>query len=126
MKINSPLCITPSLEPGIEIDGAWLSISYASRPGREGRTRYRWRWIVDGHEESGDDLQSGCGGGDLNEGLGAFIEFLSAFGDAHRPGCEPGENSELFPGTISEWAYRNADALSMVAEEIENNKPIEE
>ncbi len=133
MTIHSPFCITPSLEPGIRIGDAWLSLTYSSRPGREGRTRYQWRWHNDaGAECTADDLQSGCGGGDLRQGFSSLLSFLGAFAEAwphsHFSADGPVENVDLFPPEMGEWATQNSDEIGMLGielDEMEQN-PFEE
>lgn len=132
MLIHPPFCITPSLEPGIRIGDAWLSLTYATRPGRDGRTRYRWHWHNDaGAECTDDDLQSGRGGGDLRDGFSSLISFLGAFAEsisyATRTG-HPGENADLFPPEMGEWATQNSDEIGMLGIELDEagQNPFEE
>jgi hypothetical protein len=101
------------LLPGIRIGNVEISIEYAKRPGDEGRTRYRWR--IDGigkKSYSGEDMQSGCQGGNLQEGLGAFLSYL-----------EVAENY-LFPKPVTKWAKQNSDEIGMYRIEIEETKDV--
>ncbi len=117
MLLKDPVQITPSLLSGVKIGDAYVSIRYADRDGRNGRTRYRWEIVLpDGREFSGDDLQSGCQGGDLRGGLESLLCFLGAFAEAQRyPGSE---NVDLFPTELADWAQANADEFSMLESEI--------
>ena len=130
MKTNSimlrdPVVIAPNLEPGVRIGAdSWVTISYSSRPGSDGRTRCRWTVMRHGLPDViGHDLQSGCGGGNLRRGLVDLLCFLGAFAEAHRPGRTKyeGDNSELFPEELAEWAYLNSDEISMAQIEVEEN-----
>ena len=133
MEIRPPLCITSRLLPGFRLDGGEVSIEYADRPGDDGRTRYRY-WVdlnatVDGKSignccvHVADDLQSGCGGGNLQEGLASLLSFLSACGESVNYGVwdseARGENTDLFPVAIGEWAAQNSDELSTLSMDLE-------
>lgn len=123
--LHSPVSIAPNLAAGVDVDGTWVTCAYSDSPGDAGRTRYRWAILwPDGSEDSGDDLQSGCQGGDLTEGLKSLLCFLSACGEsrayAARTGS-PGENADLFPERVALWAESNRDELSILECEIEEN-----
>ena len=124
MILHPPFLISPSLKPALRIGDAWLELTYARREGREGRTRYAWSVLLpDGAEEAGDDLQSGCGGGNLQEGFGSLLSFLGACAEAidyqERTGRES-DNADLFPPRVAAWAADvGTDAFSMLALEIE-------
>jgi hypothetical protein len=115
MILKHPCEITPRLMAGVRINDAFISIEYSGRPGDEGRTRYRYYIDTPATEEWGDDLQSGAGGGDLRTGLESLLGFLGAFAEAR----EGGENADLFPDTLREWAQQNSDEISMAALEVE-------
>ena len=128
MQINSPLEITARLMPGFTIDNGTVSIGYSGRPGTEGRIRYVYHIDLQANSKTADppftwmddDLQSGCGGGSLQEGLASLLSFLETCAEAiHWGGDEPGENADLFPEPIAEWAAANSDELSSLAVERE-------
>jgi hypothetical protein len=128
MQLTYPAIITPRLLAGVQIDNAFISIDYSAREGREGRTRYQFHIdIADDEngqrvEHSDDDLQSGCQGGSLREGLESLLSFLSACGEsvnhATRTG-RAGENADLFPPAIAEWAAQHSDEIAIAALEVE-------
>jgi hypothetical protein len=127
MTIHPPLCITSRLLPGVRIGDAWISIEYADWPGEDGRQRYTW--YIENGSQSGesyesDDLQSGAGGGTLQEGLESLLGFLGAFASAiafrEREGKEA-ENADLFPADLAEWAVENADEITMLECELLEN-----
>jgi len=124
MLLSSPVQITSRLLPGVRCDDAFISIDYAKRAGNDGRTRYQWYVDIADQEFTGDDLQSGCGGGDLRSGLESVLSFLSACGEsvnyASRTGRES-ENADLFPVALGEWCAEHSDELSMLALEIEES-----
>ena len=118
--------ICPNLEAGVRIGDGWVTISYSPRPGREGRTRYKYTIIrKDAPDITGDDQQSGCQGGNLREGLESLLSFLGAFASANNPGyADMGrdENDDLFPKELGEWAYLNSDEIGMAQCEVEETK----
>lgn len=132
MTLCSPIIITPRLLPGVQIGKAFVAIQYSRRPGREGRTRYQWFIdLPDGREFAGDDLQSGCCGGSLQNGLESLLSFLGAAAESYRydmrknihdSNRDGDSNSDLFPAPVVEWAYQNSDELSMLQCELEENK----
>ncbi len=129
MLLKSPCLITGRLTAGIRVADAIISIEYA-QGGDSGRTRYRY-WIdrratADGQPDdwnyTNNDIQSGCQGGDLREGMLSLLSFLGAAGEAlaysdHHGG--PSENADLFPRHVSEWAAFNSDEISMAQLELE-------
>lgn len=119
MILQSPICITARLLPGVKIDNAFVSISYSKRAGSEGRTRYRWHIGLPEGEYTGDDLQSGCQGGSLQEGLESLLCFLGACGESWRYSGPGEENADLFPQPVAEWAAQNADELTMLEYELQ-------
>lgn len=131
MLIHAPCVIGPRLLPAVQIGGAWVSIEYAKRAGREGRQRYQW--YVDlpkigkqrARSYTGDDLQSGCGGGSLQSGLESLLSFMSACAESVRYTARDGskgENADLFPEGLHSWLVSNSDELAMLACELEESE----
>lgn len=94
--------------------------------------QYRVRWshkrrsdFKDGTEHTGQDLKSGIGGGSLQQGMVSLLSFLAACGESYgyklRTGRD-GENYDLFPPAIAEWAYQNSDELSTLEIDIEESE----
>lgn len=129
IKIESPCIITSRLLPGVAIGKSTISIAYSDELGDDGRTRYRYYLDLqtDGEriEYTADDIQSGCQGGSLQEGLASLLSFMAACGESYgyamRQGIElvDSENGELFPADVAEWCYLNSDELTMAAIELE-------
>ena len=117
MKLHSPIIITPRLLPGVKIGDVFISITYDSDEA-DGRTRYRYYIDPLGPEEGLNDLQSGCQGGSLQEGLGSLLCFLSAAGDGADGDPDP------FTPKIMEWCYENSDEISMLQCEIEETEEL--
>jgi hypothetical protein len=116
MILKDPCIITSRLMAGVRAGGAEVGITYSDKAGCDGRTRYRWHVdLSDGTSETGDDLQSGCGGGDLRNGLSSLLCFLAAFGEENE------ENSDMFPKSLAEWALINSDDLSGLESEIDED-----
>ena len=124
VKINAPGIITSRLCAGVKIGSVTISIEYSPREGNSGRTRYRYYLDSDNGkpEHEGDDLQSGCQGGNLQFGLANLLSFLSAAGEGYayemHDGCES-ENTDLFPEWVNEWAYQYSGELSLLVWELE-------
>ena len=121
MTITTPCTITSRCLPGVRIGNTEISITYSRRSGREGRTRYQWHVDGPAGEFTGDDLQSGCGGGSLQEGLTSLLSFLGAAAESWRYKGADGENSDLFPQALVEWTSQNSDKLTMARLEIEES-----
>lgn len=119
LVIRSPFIITPRLMAGVKIGDAFISIGQGER-NSEGRTQYGiFIDLPDGSEHEVTDLRSGCQGGNLQEGMASLLSFLSAAAESYAYKGMDGENSDLFPQAVTEWAYQNSDEISMLALEIE-------
>ena len=127
--LRTPLIITPRLMPGARIANGFLSIGYSDLPGNGGRTRYHYAIDVDGQGCEGHDLQSGSGGGDLQDGFRSFLAFLidaaEGCGYELRTGRAP-ESAGSFPLWVSEWAYDHSDELEALSLDLEIDGLIEE
>ena len=122
MILKQPFIISSRLLPVIIIGGAEIQLEYAKQEGREGRTRYRWTIdLPDGTTHTGNDLQSGCQGGNLQEGFQSLLSFLTAAGESYRYKAMDGENSSLFPEPVTMWASLNISELEMASLELEEN-----
>lgn len=125
LTLRAPVMICPNLMAGVQIGDGYVTIEYSNRHGSEHRTRYRYVILAPGIEDvEGDDLQSGNHRADLRGGLESLLDFLGAFAEASRPGREKykGDNSDLFPKRLAEWAYRHSDELALARLEVEENK----
>lgn len=108
--------------PAIKIGSAWISLD-CGKTTSEGRTRYNvWIDLPDGTEHHITDLKSGCGGGDVQSGFVALLSFLGAAAESYsyrqRTGRK-GENEDLFPANVVEWAYQNSDEITMLECELD-------
>lgn len=127
MEISSPLCITSRLLPGCRIRGADISIEYSHKL-RNGRQVYCW--YIDNADPKENyhsyDLESGVGGGSLQEGLESLLDYLRVFAVAKTfekrmgDGTET-ENGNLFPAGLAEWAVENADAIVAMRIELQEH-----
>lgn len=125
MTLKSPFIITPRLLPGVHIGKAFISIEYDGGTS-DGRIRYRYHIdLPDGSEHTGNDLKSGVGSGNLQSGMESLLSFLAACGESYgfskRTGRE-GENTDLFPPAVAEWAYQNSDELATLEIEIQETE----
>ena len=108
--------------PGLHINGAWLCLEYSKHPSRDGRTRYHWQLLLpNGREFNGHDLQSGCQGGDLQEGFTCLLMILGAAADAYRASMQDrhSEDEDMFPNEVNEWAYQNDSDLQAFAYDLD-------
>jgi hypothetical protein len=121
MQLKKPFIITPRLLPGLQIGGAFISIEYDGAA--SGRALYRYHIdLPDGTEHSAADLRSGVGGGSLQSGVESLLSFLGAAAESYDYRLRTnrkGENEDLFPPAITEWAALYSDEISMVQTEIE-------
>ncbi len=123
MELHKPFMISSRLMPGLEIAGATLSLD-TGKETSEGRTCYQvWIDLPNGTEHEITDLRSGCGGGSIQEGFKCLLSFLSAAAESRqyreRTG-RTGENEELFPADVVDWASQNSDEIGMLQCEIED------
>lgn len=109
MKIHPPCLITPRRLPGVKIGDAFLSIEYAARRLRDGRTQYREYLDVAGRTYSDDGIWSGTNGGSLQQGLASCLNFLYAAAEASRH--PHSDNRGMYPEWVMEWAAENADEI---------------
>ncbi len=125
LDLKSPVIITGRLLPGVRVGDGTISIEYGDVT-TDSRRRYRYYIdLPDGSTYTNDDVMSGVGGQSLQSGLQALMSFLGACAESvkysTRTGCE-GENNELFPANVGEWAAQNSDEIGMVAIELEETR----
>lgn len=114
MQLSPPYIITPRLLPGIKVADAIISIEFSPRAGHQGRIRYRYHIDTPAWSHTDDDLQSGAMGGSLASGMESLLTFLSACAESiaySRHSGREGENADLFPPHVAEWADHNSSEL---------------
>lgn len=122
MKLHSPFIITPSLAPGLSVGGAFISFK-------------RGQFVIDlpgGAEHVVTDFRfpqgriAGDTDGDaLAKGFAAILSFLSACAESRQYATRtgrPGENADIFPENVGEWAESVSDELGMLAHEIDESE----
>lgn len=124
MKLQSPFFISSHLAPAVKVADATLSFVDG-------------KFILEApeftHDVQGFRFPQGRIAGDtdadiLQKGFAAILSFLSACAEsrayATRQGKDPmeGENSDLFPANVGEWAEQNSDEIAMLSYEIEETK----
>lgn len=130
MILHPPFSISARLLPALRLpDGGTIQLEYSRRPGRDGRTRYKWTIdLPSGEEFTGEDLQSGCQGGSLAEGFKSLCSFLSAAADSYRhrgldwENVTEDDNAHGWDRAVVEWACWNSDEISMLGMEIEESE----
>lgn len=124
MKLNAPVIITARLMAGLKVGAdSYISIEYAGH-NAEGRTVYRYFIDTPDFEFTGEDLKSGCGGGNIQEGLSSLLSFLGAAAETFSYNGHEGydEEDNTFPVHVAEWADNHEDDISMLSIELEENK----
>ena len=125
VRLSPPFAISSRLLPAVQVQGAWISCGISGRTTRDGRDVYEaWIDLPNGTEQEVTDLRSGCQGGTVREGMGALLSFLGAAAESYnyrQHTGRTGENEDLFPLAIVEWAGEHEEDLSMLALEIEEN-----
>jgi len=130
MILKPPVLITSRLLPGLHIGDGWVSIKFDhEKPGDESRLRYRWYIDIPAGDFEGNDLQSGNSryGTDeeaLQAGLESLLSFLGSAAESYRYKGMEGENADLFPEAVVEWAAQNSDEISMLGLELEEIKDL--
>lgn len=115
MTLSPPFSISARLLPALTLAGATIQLE---NDGWTSDRRQRFRWTIDlpdGSEHTGNDLKSGVGGCSLQEAFGSLLSFLSAAGAS----WPDGENADLFPAAVCEWAAWHSDELSFLGCQIE-------
>jgi hypothetical protein len=130
MIINPPVIITPSLDPGLQIEDVILSVSPASM--RDGRIQwsvqiyrlgsepmYAESAVINTAPQYADDATG------ARAALGSLLSFLEADAERYqgtmrdRTDVPADGDGWLFNAETAEWAYGVSDELAMVRDEIE-------
>lgn len=120
MYLKHPFFISSRLLPAVKVGEETLSIDFAG-DGGDRRVRYRvYVDFADGTEFVDESLRSGVGGGTLRDGMSSYLAFLGAAAESYRSGT--GENADLFPPRVVEWAHQHDSEIEMVRFEIEETK----
>ena len=117
---------------GLKIGGAFISLGYGPRSSDNRMVYQVWIDLPDGEHEI-TDLQSGCGGGGIQDGLASLLSFLGAAAESrqHRAWqcyseIDPDSNETLFSPAVVDWASENSDEISMLACELEEGAQLVE
>lgn len=120
MIIHAPFIIGPRLLPALRLGNGLLSLASASWDAETASalgTRMQFGFYLDTPEFEyfDDSLQSGCGGCRMVQAFETFLSFLEAAIESYDyevrcPGRK-GENTDLFPRHVVEWAYDNRWAV---------------
>lgn len=125
MILHDPFKISARLAPAVQVDGAWISIEATGQRGEYGKRV--WRWAVDlpsGESFEGEDLQ---GHGGYQSIMADLIGFLGACGSSvnyerdNPDDVSEGDNTDLFPRKVAEWAADHEDDLAILECVLEEN-----
>lgn len=85
----------------------------------ESRQQYRYAITTASWQHTGTDIFSGVNAEpDEIEALTSLLSFLGACAESRAAGG--GENSDLFPDAVGEWAEQNSDEIAIAASDLEN------
>lgn len=123
MQLLSPFIISARLAPALSVGGATLSFNsnnfIIDLPNGEEHV------ITDFHFAPG--CRGDSAGKRLQDGFASILSFLSACAESRqyavRNGKSPmeGENSDLFPENVGQWAEENSDEIAMLSFELEES-----
>ena len=123
MILHEPFKIGARLLPALQIGDGWISMEWG---GFSSDHRAIGKYYIDipAGEYTGSDLKSGVGGGSLQSMFASLLSFLGAAAESY--GFEmrtkmSGENTDLFPRPVVEWAHRNSDEIGILEREIEES-----
>jgi hypothetical protein len=125
MKMSSPFLISARLLPAVKIGESFISLKSRGTNG-EGRDCYIYYIDTPEFKYEGDDLKTGCQGGDYQEAMESLLTFLSAAAESWARQMRSrewgeGENADLFPPMVMEWAYQYREEIEMIALELEES-----
>ena len=127
MILKAPFFIGSRLLPTLKVGDAELSLEYTACCGN--KLVYKWYIDLDGVEYSRTDLNAVPQGSDAATDQATFAAlcgFLSACGESVawslRTSRRKGDNADLFPPKVGEWASANTDELSCLASNLEENE----
>lgn len=123
LTLRPPLHIGPRLMPAVRIGDR--STIHISPTRRDADGRVVWRYIIEDHDrhvlDDATDLRSGTGDEiDPNKAMATLLGFLTAAAEAFRHALNGGhgENADLFPPDVTEWAYEHDDEIAALALEL--------
>jgi hypothetical protein len=124
MILHSPLIITARLMPGVQVGDGFISLECTGA--NDGFVVYSCFIDAPGFEHEVTDLRSGYGRGSVAKGLASLLSFLEAAIESRqyreRTG-RGGENEDLFPAHVLDWACGHADEITMLQYELEEGQP---
>ncbi len=133
MTLHDPFIISARLLPAVKVGGATISIGFCPKNTGDGRARYDCYIDFDEKPDGGKkeyhdrNLKFGVGGGSIKNGFASFLCFLGAAAESRsyreRTGRQ-GENEDIFPAWVVEWAQQHSDEISMLQFEIEEGKDL--
>lgn len=117
MLLKSPFIITSTLSPGLKIGDSVLHLLDASEVTEDNRDRAKFLLVTPDFEYEDNELKSGVMGFWGTVGIfESFLGFIQAAIESAeyemRTGLQ-GENTDLFPKHVVEWALEHKDAIEM-------------
>lgn len=112
-------------EISLRVGDATLTVEYIGREYdsfREYRPRYKYIITPDdlAWQYVGDDISGPRYGAiDATSAMSALLSFLEACAESRTYGDGTGENSDLFPAHVGEWAEQYSDEINLARYEID-------
>lgn len=128
LTIAHPLHISPRFLPAVRVGDGWISwdpstgTAYVDAPGIE-YSDATMKPGLSGMVGTPEERVAAC--------LGAFLSFLGACAESRSYGTrnykDPmrGENSDLFPPHVGEWAELHSDEIAMLKLELSKRGEVE-
>lgn len=114
----------------IQVDDATITVEGTGLCDPKGHPIYEWAIVLDDDREWGDsDLAGGRGKAPTEtEMLGTLLAFLTAAMESRdyriRTGRE-GENEDLFPADLLDWACERGDEISLAEFELNEGAEVD-
>jgi hypothetical protein len=109
------MIISARLLPGLKVEDGFISLEPAGGHDHLGKPLWKWYIDIPDGEFEGADL---AGWGDHREMMRSMLSFLGAAAESY----PDGENANLFPPKVTEWAYQNSDEISILSCELEEKE----
>jgi hypothetical protein len=127
MVLHEPFIISSRLMPAVKVGDATISAEW---DGETSDKRAQVRFFIDkpdgpdgpGWTYEANDLHSGVGGATMQGMFACLLSFLQACAESvnyRRRTGRRGENEDLFPPHVAEWASHNSDEMGVLEIELE-------
>lgn len=109
LNLHSPFIISSALAPALRVADATISLLKTSRT-TDDRIRCTFEIQTPEFTHIDGEMRTGMGGDTIVSMFENYLGFLSACAESY----PDGENADLFPPTVGEWAKANSDDIDAV------------